>query len=974
MPEIIEAPHSIDAIQHAVLDSIALGESLSITLDKACTQIETTLGNAICCVMQLDHHTNALNVVAGPSLPQDVRDALNGLVPGPNAASCGTAAFTGKPVIVEDTTKSPYWVDYQDNVKKYGIGSCWSYPILSVGSDVSLGTFAICHADPATPNATHYQMLETASQLAGIAIQREESDLTLRRTQEALVEIARDVTGEFGRGFLKTLAARLAEVLNVDYVLIAERSHANPEKASTIAVIADGQPIDNFEFELEHTPCNEVLVNDIYRCPKDIQTHFLKSSLLAELDASGYMGIILRDSNHQPTGWISVLHRNSMELSPLFENIFRAFAVRAAAELERARVESELRDSEARYRRLYDMTPVMMHSIDREGRIVSANEQWLKTMGYEADEVLGKPSARFHTERSGQSAVETWLPRLLAGEVCRDIPFEFVTKDGRVVQIRLSASIETGSTPAAFRAHAMSLDVTSQREIEAEVERLNTALENALQGIAQLDKDGRYIMVRAGYANALGYEVDELIGQSWEITVPPDKWEKTRRAAEVMFEHGKVEVENTGIRKDGSLFHKQCLFVRSLDNRGEYNGFYCFMKDITQRVEAQEARQTLEEQLRQSQKLDAVGTLASGVAHDINNSLTAVFGFAGQARKQMSDPAALDRSIEMVERAAEQASSVTRSLLTFAQKAASAKEPVRLDQLATESMQLLRRLIPASITLVQETDADAPVWIDADVNQMQQVLMNLTINARDAMPNGGTFTVRVQKGDQALLIIEDTGDGMTPDIQQRIFEPFFTTKQRGQGTGLGLSVVHGIIRDHQGHIAVQSSPDTGTRFEIQLPLTNQNPQNDPVDSVDALPALTKGESKRILVAEDDEFVGAVIVAALESEGYDVVLSRDGNEAMASFESHRDDADMVILDLDLPGRSGDECKRHIREQRADLPILIVTGNADAYLTRHQSTADKEHTSKKGDASETGENILAKPFKMDQLLEEVRSLLV
>ena len=372
---------------------------------------------------------------------------------------------------------------------------------------------------------------------------------------------------------------------------------------------------------------------------------------------------------------------------------------------------------------------------------------------------------------------------------------------------------------------------------------------------------------------------------------------------------------------------------------------------LSERKRAEEERAVLQEQLHQAQKMEAIGQLAGGVAHDFNNLLTTIFGYTALARATLPEGHDAIRSLRGVEEAAELATGVTRSLLTFSCKTASRKDPVELRGLVGKAADLLRRVLPAGIELVTDTADGSPVWVHADSTQMQQVVMNLAINARDAMPEGGTLRISVSRapddgsesartahsetpalaprcqGPVARLAVTDTGTGMSPEVQERIFEPFFTTKPQNRGTGLGLSIIHGIVKDHDGHIEVQSEPGRGTTFTVVLPSFDGSAVPDAVDSS---AAVASGHGETVLLAEDSLHVRSIMTSALESLRYEVVQASDGASLMEHFERHRPRIRLLVVDVDLPKRNGLDCLREIRAGGVRTPAIVITAGADAHL--------------------------------------------
>ena len=379
-------------------------------------------------------------------------------------------------------------------------------------------------------------------------------------------------------------------------------------------------------------------------------------------------------------------------------------------------------------------------------------------------------------------------------------------------------------------------------------------------------------------------------------------------------------------------------------------------------------RRSLEEQLRHAQKLEAVGQLASGIAHDFNNLLTAITGYAEVAGDVLDQPDEARSALAGVKDAVRQASGVTRSLLTFTHKMPVDKQRVNLVAAVAHSIKMLRHMLPAQIHIVDHL-SDEPVWIHADATQIQQVVMNLAVNARDAMLDGGTLSVSVSPvaskspessaerqtimeqpdspGMHARLVVGDTGIGIRSDVKERMFEPFYTTKPRGQGTGLGLSIIHGIVEEHSGRIKVESELGKGATFTIDFPaLTDSEAAHAPKPHR----AANRGSGELVLLAEDDWHVRTILTTTLESFGYTVMAAETGPGLMALFEQQRDEIRLIVTDVDLPGRSGLVCLRDIRAVNDGLPVIVITGNVDVDTRSH---ADERTV------------LLQKPFRMAEL---------
>ena len=393
------------------------------------------------------------------------------------------------------------------------------------------------------------------------------------------------------------------------------------------------------------------------------------------------------------------------------------------------------------------------------------------------------------------------------------------------------------------------------------------------------------------------------------------------------------------------------------------DGLSIFFRDVTQEKKAEQQKKLLEDQLRQSQKMETVGTLAGGIAHDFNNLLAVISNQADYIRGVLPKRDETAQSMMIIDQAIEQAVGVTKSLLSFSSRLPSEKTWNDLRSIINESLHLLGHLLPASIEIVKDLPQDCSVWVLCNRSQLQQVIMNLVVNAWDAMPNGGTIRTSLTLEDtnqaragRANLIIEDTGIGMVRETVSRIFEPFFTTKEPGKGTGLGLAVVHEIIKNHHARIQVISQPGQGTRFNINLEtwVTPIHPSG--IVSIDAQPnSRPKGF---ILLAGDDSYFLQIMASALESADYQIITAVNSEKALETIARYGDQTKLVIVDLNLTHPSGRSCFEEIRSQYAALPVIRVLENISHSPPKYP---------------EAEKYVLAKPFKMSEMVEMVGHVL-
>ncbi len=352
---------------------------------------------------------------------------------------------------------------------------------------------------------------------------------------------------------------------------------------------------------------------------------------------------------------------------------------------------------------------------------------------------------------------------------------------------------------------------------------------------------------------------------------------------------------------------------------------------------AEQRQRKLEHQLRHAQKMEAVGQLAAGIGHDFNNLLTAILGYTEWARDSTTNALNVTEALDGIDRVVHQAAGLTRALNSFVRKPTGELRVLDLSGTVTAAVAMLKRMFPASIDISLRTTPPGTVFVKGDDSQLQQLLVNLAVNARDAMPEGGHLAISLTRDksatghDCARLTIADSGTGIEPDVRERVFEPFFTTKPRERGTGLGLAIVHGIVTSHAGDIAVDSQVGRGTSVCITLPCCAES-----TEPVTVLPPAhhVAGTGHRVLVVEDNNEIRTLIVGALSTYGYDTLSAADGNSGLALYTRNAERLDAVIMDIDLPGRSGEECIEHIRATSSTLPIVVITGSVEFQLPHAQ----------------------------------------
>jgi two-component system cell cycle sensor histidine kinase/response regulator CckA len=504
---------------------------------------------------------------------------------------------------------------------------------------------------------------------------------------------------------------------------------------------------------------------------------------------------------------------------------------------------------------------------------------------------------------------------------------------------------------------ALMREVTARTAAEprtlASTEQFRKLFEHGNDSIFLVDPNTRrFLDCNVNAAWRLGYPREELLRLTLD-DIDAQSGPGRDEVFELLAAEAPMSFERMHRRKDGSLMPVE-ISGQPLVEAGGREVYQCVVRDISE-------RKRLEAELRQAQKLEAMGQLAGGIAHDFSNLLSVIAGQTALAKQALPPDHPALRSVENVEASAEQARSVVRALLTFSRRVPAQKEPVDLAAVVRDAARLLRATLPAAVSLVEDVEAGAPVWVQGNANQLQQVLLNLVINARDAMPAGGTVTLSCGLADErsaspvATLSVADTGMGMSREVQERLFEPFFTTKPAGQGTGLGLPMVHGIVADHGGRVAVRSEVGQGTTFVVSLPAVPA-----PSDGEAAPPrvAAQKAVGQQVLLAEHRAYVRSIISDAMEGAGYRVEVVADAAGLLQAARQHRGRSSLVILDAELPGCGGAGCVRRLRAEGWSAPIILTSGAPDTGLD---------------DQLEGEAMVLPKPFQVSELVRLAQRLL-
>jgi len=518
-----------------------------------------------------------------------------------------------------------------------------------------------------------------------------------------------------------------------------------------------------------------------------------------------------------------------------------------------------------------------------------------------------------------------------------------------------SEEVVSQSGSSDYRAGEPFNDVTRYREL----------FKTSRDGILFTDLNGRIEDANPAFLEMVGYPFDEVCDM-FEQQMTPEKWRllESRVVSPALLSQGESgDYEKEYIRKNGTRIPAQVRSWLLRDSLGEPFRKLTLVRDTS-------ARKSLEVQLRQAQKMEALGTLAGGIAHDFNNVLAAILGYIELARFDVDETSPARKSIDQIYKASQRARNLVGHILSFSRQSMHEKRPVFMQQIISESLELLRASLPSTIEIKQSmTSKMFP--IEADGTQIHQILMNLCTNASHAMPDGGTLSivldvvtfneleahgfVDLEPGAYMKLWVKDTGSGMDPEVKKRIFDPYFTTKGKGQGTGMGLSVVHGILKAHGGAVHVASEVGEGSSFYLYFPICKGRAGEEAV----AVAGLAKGH-ERILFVDDEPDLAELGMTMLERLGYTVTSVTDSQKALDLFTSSPDEYDLVVTDLTMPKMTGVPFARKVKSVRPDVPVIICTGYSDSVSA--------------GDVSEAGiDYLLMKPLEIRELSASIRNAL-
>jgi PAS domain S-box-containing protein len=612
--------------------------------------------------------------------------------------------------------------------------------------------------------------------------------------------------------------------------------------------------------------------------------------------------------------------------------VLQALADQCSGALERVRAEEDLRESRQRFRDLFENSPDAIFVEDLDGTVLDVNFAACVLHGLTREQLIGKNALHDLVPASRRENARRDFQKLASGKLSW-IEGESLTADGNSTSVEVRAGrVEYNGKPALLL-HVR--DITERRAAEAAVQSsemlFRSVWENSVDGMRLTDGNGVIIAVNKAYCKLVGMEAEQLEGKLFTIVYAES--ENPQAILDRQREHFRARNANRKLQHQYTLHNGQVMALEITDSFIELHGqpllLFSLFRDVT-------TQRRLEEQLRQSQKMEAIGQLAGGVAHDFNNILTVIHGHASLLLSSELEESAA-RSAQQISHAAERAAALTRQLLTFSRRQLIQPKKLDMNKIVGNMTDLLGRLLGEDVSL-QLDYYPSPAIVEADVGMMEQVLLNLAVNARDAMPKGGKLSVRISIVDLNEAHVQhhpearvgrfvcvsktDTGCGIPPENLQRIFEPFFTTKEVGKGTGLGLATVYGIVKQHRGWIEVESTIGKGTTFRIYIPYVGsaQADAERPTTQV-----TIRGGTETILLVEDEKSVRELVSRVLQKYGYKILPAGNGVEALAIWNQHKSEISMLFTDLVMPDNmNGRELAEKLWAERPGLKVIFTSG--------------------------------------------------
>ncbi|VAX16470.1 diguanylate cyclase/phosphodiesterase (GGDEF & EAL domains) with PAS/PAC sensor(s) [hydrothermal vent metagenome] len=810
-------------------------------------------------------------------------------------------------------------------------------------------------------------------------------DITERdRVEAALRNIAMGVVAVTGDEFFHKMTLYLQGTLNVKYVLIGIIDKDDPLLVNVISLCANGERAELFSYSLAGTPCHEVAKSGICCYPSGVADKFPEDALLADMGIESYVGAPVKDEAGNVVGLVVLLDTKPLVNEDISKSNLTISADRIAAEIKRKQDEAELKKTNRMLRMISDSNQTLIRSVNErkllndvcriivneggyrlvwvgcaeqdeeksihpvaqagfeDGYLKTLNITWADTEHGQGPTGMAIRTAKPHVTRDilTDPAFAPWRADALKRGYASSIAIPLIINSEAVGTINIYSA-----KPDAFDTQEVSLLVElvddlaygintlrtqeKHKKAEKELDRLHLAIEQAAETVVITDTEGKIEYVNPAFERVSGYTKEEAIGQNPRVLKSGKHNEAFYKKLWDTVTSGKTWSGHfVNKNKNGNLYEEDATISPIIDSSGTITGYVAAKRDITREL-------LLEKQFRETQKMEAIGTLAGGIAHDFNNILFAILGYSTMVVEDLPEGSGSRENLEEVIRAARRAKELVQQILTFSRQSEQEFQPTHMGAIVNEAINLLTVSIPPNIEVRLGIDRKHDSIL-ADPTQIHQVVMNLCTNALHAMRDisgvlevslGGveiysdlaTTIAGLREGPYILLSVSDTGHGIKSETAERIFEPFFTTKEVGEGTGLGLAAVHGIVTSHGGAISVKSEHGKGATFNVYLPSTELVSQGEPEKAM-----LASHGDERVLVVDDEEPIARLVKQILERLGYDAVAMGNSVDALEHFMREPGKFDLVITDQSMPDMTGEAMVRAMLTIRPDIPVIIMTG--------------------------------------------------
>ena len=914
---------ALAAAQREILEMIIRDAGLNTVLHAIVRLVEQRLPGALCSILLVDRDQR-LRLGAAPGLPPDYSAAIDGVKIGPQSGSCGTAAFTGRPVIVRDIGSDPLWRDYRDVAMAHGLRACWSTPI-SAREQTVLATFAIYYRECHAPLPEEMSLVEAITHLAGLAISHQRAEEALR---------ASDL--QFANAF---------EHASIGMALVAPDGRWLKVNRSLC------QMLGYSEAEMEASRFHDITH------PEDLPGNLAQVArvLAGEVDAFQLEKRYFHKHGQIVWSLLNVSLVRDMEGRPVH------FIAQVQDVTQRKRAEMALRASESKFRSLADSNVMGIIFCDLQGEVSDANEAFLQMVGYSRKELraglvnwreLTPPEQRWLDERALEEIATTGR--------CTPYEKEYLRKDGSRLAILLGAALLEGMTD---RIVCFLIDVTPRKQAEERIAQQAALLDKAQDAITVRSLEQVVLFWNKGAERLYGWTADEVMGRNLGDFLYLEA-ERLAEARKVTLDRGEWSGELLQRTKGGKEIRVESRWSLLRDASGRPKSILSINTDITE-------RKKLEAQFLRAQRMESIGTLAGGIAHDLNNVLAPIMMSIDLLKLRTADPLSLEM-LSLISTSAKRGAEMVSQVLYFARGIEGERIALDTSGLLRDLRRFVKDTFPKNIAF--ELTEGPGLWpVIGDATQIYQVLLNLCVNARDAMPDGGQVTLSVgnvtvdeqhaeegidaRPGRFVVFQIQDAGTGIPPEIIDKIFDPFFTTKEVGKGTGLGLSTSMAIVRSHGGFLQVTSQPGAGTCFRIYLPEAGESLTG---GRLAGSQELRPGGGELVLVVDDEAAIRQVTGQMLEAFGYRVLTASNGAEALEMFKAQRAGISVVLTDMMMPVMDGLALIHALRQLDPDVRMIAASGIGVAAQIARATEAGVRY-------------FIAKPYAAEPLLSTLTAAL-